>query len=50
MVLEFDCSCGKRLTESTSGKGGEVHGVQVVCPDCNANYIVTITQLAEGAE
>lgn len=50
MGIEFDCSCGERINEFTRSEGGEFYEDRVACPDCNAYYVVTITQLTGGEE
>lgn len=50
MGIEFDCSCGERITETTRGKQGEVPGVQLACSNCDSLYVVTITRLTSGVQ
>lgn len=50
MEIDFDCSCGERIEEFTRGDGGDVPGVRVACGDCDARYIVTITQITQGVQ
>lgn len=50
MELSFDCECGEKVSDFTRGEGGEVAGIKLVCPSCEALYVATITQLREGTK
>lgn len=45
MDIQFDCSCGDRISEFTRGPSPDI---QVKCEQCGAIYAVTITQLRDS--
>ena len=45
MKIKFDCMCGAQLSKVSEG---DERTYNVGCPDCNARYIATITQIRRG--
>lgn len=45
MNLELRCECGEALSASSETEDIDV---QLVCPDCEAVYIASVTQLLDG--